>query len=105
MSPSTSADQAFNGYGDLAVPSEYSNYDDTADSETVVHLETWKRKAFTVLSSLRDHLRKQHDLDARTQAEVVWYISAFDEEEPWVLEDSRELARGAPPLTLPGTSG
>ncbi|KAI0722009.1 hypothetical protein C8T65DRAFT_629979 [Cerioporus squamosus] len=87
------AEDDFTAYGDLVVPSEFSNYDETTDPDTIVHLETWKRDAYAVLSSLRDHLRARAALNTQKQAEVVWYVTAFDGEGPWVLENTRELGR------------
>ncbi|TFK83268.1 hypothetical protein K466DRAFT_647686 [Polyporus arcularius HHB13444] len=92
MSSELPAEDISVAFVELAVPSEFANYDETTASDTIVHLETWKRKAYTVLSSLRDQLRARAALDTRTQAEVLWYVAAFDGEDPWVLEESRELA-------------
>ncbi len=105
MSSELPAEDISVAFVELAVPSEFANYDETTASDTIVHLETWKRKAYTVLSSLRDQLRARAALDTRTQAEVLWYVAAFDGEDPWVLEESRELARGASlSLSLPASA-
>ncbi|RPD62074.1 hypothetical protein L226DRAFT_613398 [Lentinus tigrinus ALCF2SS1-7] len=93
MTSTTPADEIFAAYDDLTVPSEFANYDDLKYPDTIVHLETWKRKAYVLLSSLRDDLRAREVLDSRTQAKVTWYVAGFDGEDPWVLEDTRELAR------------
>ncbi len=105
MSSELPAEDISVAFEELAVPSEFATYDETTASDTIVHLETWKRKAYTVLSSLRDQLRARAALDTRTQAEVLWYVAAFDGEDPWVLEESRELARGASlSLCLPASA-
>ena len=78
----------------LEVPTTFANYHDAAETETIIHLEEWKRKAYEVLDRLREDFSARGQQDARVQAEIVYYVSPFTTDEPWVLEPSRKLAAG-----------
>ncbi|KAI0773742.1 hypothetical protein C8Q74DRAFT_1417939 [Fomes fomentarius] len=78
---------------ELSVPAGFVAYDEQTESETVVYLEAWKRKAHDVLTSLREHLRTRRALETRHQAEIVYAVAPFDGEEAWVLEPAREVAQ------------
>lgn len=79
---------------ELSIPAEFVAYDEQTESEIVVYLEAWKRKAHDVLTSLREHLRTRRALEIHHQAEIVYAVAAFDGEEVWVLEPAREVAQG-----------
>ncbi|EJF63083.1 hypothetical protein DICSQDRAFT_103604 [Dichomitus squalens LYAD-421 SS1] len=85
-------EDAATSYGGLKVPIAFAKHDETAEAETVVHLEEWKRKAYEVLSRLREDLRARGPVDADAQAEIVYYLSPFAGDGPWVLERSRNVA-------------
>ena len=78
----------------LKVPAAFANYHEAAETETIIHLEEWKRKAYEVLDRLREDFSVRGQQDARVQAEIVYYVSPFTTDEPWVLEPSRQLAAG-----------
>ncbi|PIL36652.1 hypothetical protein GSI_00341 [Ganoderma sinense ZZ0214-1] len=80
-------------FGNLHIPPNYRKYDETAETETVVQLEEWKRNAYGVLCKLRDDLRALESVNATYQADLVYYVSPFDGDGPWVLDSSREVAR------------
>lgn len=79
---------------ELRVPREFAKYDDQSEPEVIIRLEQWKQRACDVLLALRDNLRTQENIPVSTQAAVVYASAAFDGEGPWVLDSSREIARG-----------
>lgn len=79
---------------ELRVPREFAKYDDHSEPEVIIRLEQWKQRACDVLLALRDSLRTQENIAASTEAAVVYAAAAFDGEGPWVLDSSRETARG-----------
>ncbi|KAI1785351.1 hypothetical protein LXA43DRAFT_1038675 [Ganoderma leucocontextum] len=80
-------------FEDLKIPANYRKYDETTETEIIMHLEEWKRTAYGVLCKLRDDLRALRFISAPCQAEIVYYTSPFDADGPWVLDSSREVAR------------
>ena len=89
-------------FENLKIPPNYRKYDETTETEVVVQLEEWKRNAFGVLCKLRDDLHTLESVSATYQADIVYYASPFDGDGPWVLDSSREVARGKSSLQLLG---
>lgn len=79
---------------DLQVPPDFAKYEDTAEAETIVRLEEWKRRAYEVLSKLQVEMSSWGAIETRRQAEVVYRVAAFDGDSPWVLQSTRDIARG-----------
>lgn len=81
-------------FAGLKIPADFKKYDETTETEIIVNLEEWRRNAYGVLCKLHDDLRALQSISAPCQAEVIYYSSPFDGDGPWVLDSSREVARG-----------
>ncbi|GBE79126.1 hypothetical protein SCP_0203230 [Sparassis crispa] len=77
---------------DLTIPEDFTRYDTISETDIIVRLENWRRRASTVLSDLRDHLEARQALTLDEQARVVSAVALFEDEGPWVLQPARERA-------------
>ncbi|KAI0352729.1 hypothetical protein OH77DRAFT_755501 [Trametes cingulata] len=78
---------------DLRVPKEFARYEDHSEAEIIVRLEQWKQNACNVLSALRETIRSNARDTRGEEHELVYCVSSFDGEGPWVLDTSRTIAR------------
>lgn len=79
---------------DLRVPREFAKYDTQTDAEVIVRLEQWKQRACNVLSALRESLHNQDAVASEIKAEIIYRVSAFDGDGPWVSDFCRAVAQG-----------
>lgn len=95
---STSQDEIHDTLQKLEVPAEFAEYHTTDDADVVVRLEEWRRKVYGVLDDLRTRLAaRQEALSTELCAEVVGAAAQFDGDDAWVLDTTKEVARGAYP--------
>lgn len=97
MSSRKALEEEYPSLKELRVPPEFAGLDEDTEAETIVRLQLWKRRADEVLAGLRDYLGTRQAMDTQQEAEVAYTIATFYEEEPWVSETSREIARGMSP--------
>ncbi|KAI0751219.1 hypothetical protein C8Q80DRAFT_1156088 [Daedaleopsis nitida] len=93
MSSRRALEEEYPSMKELRVPPEFATLDEDTESEIIVRLQLWKRRADEVLVSLRDYLRTRQAMDIQQEAEVAYATATFDGEEPWVSETSRATAR------------
>ncbi len=79
----------------LTIPQEFRSYETIQEGDVIIHLEEWRRRAYVVLSDLQTKLQNDEKLSLDLQAKVMSAVAQFDGEGPWILETSREVARGA----------
>ncbi|PCH41573.1 hypothetical protein WOLCODRAFT_163213 [Wolfiporia cocos MD-104 SS10] len=89
----------------LKVPSDFAQYDKITEVDIIVCLEEWKRRADSVLSDVRAHLRKRDDLSTTENADVVSFVVPLAADGPWTSDAAREQAQEILlPYALPDAS-
>ncbi len=78
----------------LQIPPEFKNYDDLTETATIVKLEEWRRRTYTVLKDFQARLADRRELSVEKQANVVCAITPLCEEHAWTMGSTRELATG-----------
>ena len=84
---------------ELKVPPEFAKYNDVVEADTIVRLEEWKQRAYHVLSQLRADLQNEQLQTSSQQAELAYAVAAFDGDDPWIDQSTRDIAQGQPPST------
>ena len=87
---------------ELAVPAEFGDANPETELELIAQLDAWKTKAQTALTDLRTRLTARNDaLSLDEQTRIVSTVAQYDGQGPWVMHESREVARGTSGSRVP----
>ena len=78
----------------LAIPTEFNEYNDLTETAVIVKLEEWRRQAYACLRDFKTRLQEREKYSLQKQANIICSVAPLCKERAWTMEKSRELAKG-----------